>query len=52
MIYVEAPDEAVASDGSIQLEMAHTVTCSGLDTYHTTQLIGKLPYAKVEKPLV
>lgn len=52
IIYVEAPDEVVLSDGSIQLGLANTVTCNGLDTYHTTQPLGKLPYAKVDKPLV
>lgn len=52
IIYIEAPDDVVLPDGSIQLGLANTVTCNGLDTYHTTQQIGKLPYAKVDQPLV
>jgi flavin reductase (DIM6/NTAB) family NADH-FMN oxidoreductase RutF len=45
-IYLEAPQECILDDGSIDLEKAESVTCSGLDTYYTTQLLGKLAYAK------
>jgi len=34
------------SDGFIDLENAETITCSGLDSYHKTQKIWRLSYAK------
>ncbi|MGB0525142.1 MAG: flavin reductase, partial [Flammeovirgaceae bacterium] len=33
-------------DGFLDLELAQTVTSSGLDSYHTTQKLGRLAYAK------
>jgi flavin reductase (DIM6/NTAB) family NADH-FMN oxidoreductase RutF len=46
MIHLESPEECLMTDGSIDLEMAQSVTCSGLETYHVTRKLGKLPYAK------
>lgn len=43
------PDEYCNVDGFINLEQAETVTCSGLDSYHTTQKLARLSYAKVER---
>ncbi len=43
------PDEIVGTDGFIDLEQAETVTCSGLDSYHTTQKIERLSYAKKDQ---
>ncbi len=34
------------ADGFLDLEMAGTVTCSGLDSYHVTRKLERLPYAK------
>jgi len=42
------PDECINGDGFINLEQAGTVTCSGLDSYHTTKKIARLSYAKVD----
>lgn len=36
----------VAEDGSLDLEKAGSITCSGLDAYHKTEKIGRLSYAK------
>lgn len=43
------PDEFINTDGFINLEKAETVTCSGLDSYHTTNKLARLSYAKVDK---
>ncbi len=40
------PDSLVGQDGFIDLESAGTITCSGLDSYHTTKRLIRLPYAK------
>ena len=45
------PDEYIAQDGFVDLEKAETVTCSGLDSYHTTNKLMRLSYAKVNTPL-
>ena len=46
MIHMEFPEDCLLTDGSIDIEMAQSVTCSGLDTYHVTNKLGKLGYAK------
>lgn len=43
------PSDAVGKDGFIDLKKLGSITCSGLDSYHTTQLLGRLPYAKPGK---
>lgn len=43
------PDEFINTDGFINLEQAGTITCSGLDSYHTTNKIARLSYAKVDR---
>lgn len=48
---VYLPDEIVGSDGFVDLEAAGTVTLSGLDSYHHTQKIARLSYAKPDRPL-
>lgn len=41
-------DDAVVRDsGYVDLEALGTVTCSGLDSYHTTERIDRYAYAKV-----
>lgn len=45
------PDEAINPDGFIDLEAAGTMTLSGLDSYHHTQKIARLSYAKPDQPL-
>lgn len=39
----------VQSDGFIDLEKAGTLSCSGLDSYHTSQKIARYSYAKPGK---
>jgi flavin reductase (DIM6/NTAB) family NADH-FMN oxidoreductase RutF len=47
VVWIEIPDEVLAEDGYVDLEAAGTVTISGLDAYHSTQRLARLPYAKV-----
>jgi flavin reductase (DIM6/NTAB) family NADH-FMN oxidoreductase RutF len=43
---VYVPENCINEDGFIDLEKANTVTCSGLDCYHTTSKLDRLSYAK------
>lgn len=43
---VLVPESCVKEDGFIDLEQAGTITVSGLDCYHSTEKIERLPYAK------
>ena len=40
------PEESVLNDGLVDLNALGTLTVSGLDTYHSTSRIARLPYAK------
>jgi len=40
------PEHIQAADGYLDIEQAGSITCSGLDTYHTTQKVVRLSYAK------
>lgn len=44
-------EDCLGEDGFVDLEAAKTVTCSGLDAYHTTEKIVRLSYAKPNEPL-
>ena len=44
--YVSIPSDSVMPDGYVDLEKAGTITCSGLDSYHRTDRISRLTYAK------
>ncbi|MGO2012980.1 MAG: flavin reductase family protein [Pseudoalteromonas sp.] len=46
IIDLHIEQSAIQSDGFIDLESINTVTVSGLDSYHTTKVIKRLPYAK------
>ena len=46
VIEVILPESCLLSDGAIDIEMAETIAISGLDSYHTTEKIAKLSYAK------
>lgn len=48
--YVCIPERCLMEDGYIDLETAGTLTCSGLDSYHRTQRIGRLSYAQPNQP--
>jgi len=43
--------QAVRKDGYIDIESLETITLSGLDSYHTSQRLARLAYAKPQKPL-
>ncbi|MFT4736868.1 MAG: flavin reductase (DIM6/NTAB) family NADH-FMN oxidoreductase RutF [Cyclobacteriaceae bacterium] len=47
--HIDIPKGIIGVDGFIDLEAAGTVTASGLDSYHLTKLIRRLPYAKPVK---
>ncbi|MBU2862819.1 flavin reductase [Reinekea forsetii] len=51
IIDLHVKDGAIQEDGFIDLEALNTVTVSGLDSYHTTQAIERLPYAKKDNYL-
>ena len=46
VIKVIMPQNIIEDDGFIDLESAGTLTVSGLDSYHKTTSLGRLPYAK------
>ncbi len=45
------PADCQQNDGYIDIEKANSITCSGLDSYHTTQRLDRLSYAKPNKEL-
>jgi flavin reductase (DIM6/NTAB) family NADH-FMN oxidoreductase RutF len=47
--HVYFPPESLQADGFLDLEKAESITCSGLDSYHTTTKIKRLSYAKPGK---
>ncbi len=48
---ISMPQDCVLSDGFIDLEKAGSLTCSGLDSYHSTKKIARLIYAKPNSPI-
>jgi flavin reductase (DIM6/NTAB) family NADH-FMN oxidoreductase RutF len=40
------PTDCLYEDGYIDIEKAGTITCTGLDGYHVTHRLERLPYAK------
>lgn len=49
IVSIEMADEFVAKDGFVSLEKAGTVAISSLDTYHSTNMLASLNYAKPDK---
>lgn len=43
------PEDCLLPHGGIDIEKAETVAISGLDGYHSTQLLSRLSYAKPDK---
>ncbi|MEL6697967.1 MAG: flavin reductase [Bacteroidota bacterium] len=43
------PEEAIGEDGFIYLDKVGTITASGLDSYHRTERITRLSYAKPDQ---
>lgn len=42
------PDDGLDDKGNLDLALAKTIAVSGLDTYHTTEMVTRLPYARVK----
>jgi flavin reductase (DIM6/NTAB) family NADH-FMN oxidoreductase RutF len=51
IVSIEMPDGIVAEDGFVSLEKAGTLAISSLDTYHSTQTLASLSYAKPDKKI-
>lgn len=51
IVFVEVPDEYIADDGYVAIDQAETAAISSLDTYHRTNRLAHLSYAKPEHPL-
>lgn len=47
--HVSIPEDCLQDDGFIDLEKAGTITCSGLDSYHRTERLSRLAYAKPDR---
>lgn len=45
------PKNCLSEDAFLDLERANTITCSGLDSYHRTQRLERLSYAKPDVEL-
>lgn len=46
VVEISIPENCLLSNGSIDIERAETIAISGLDTYHSTNRIARLSYAK------
>jgi flavin reductase (DIM6/NTAB) family NADH-FMN oxidoreductase RutF len=40
------PEDCLQEDGYLDIEKAGSITCSGLDSYHVSHKLERLPYAK------
>ncbi|MBW4888380.1 flavin reductase [Mucilaginibacter sp. HMF5004] len=49
IIYLILDEQLISPDGYVSLEEAGSVTVAGLDSYHTTQSLGRLAYARPGK---
>ncbi|MBA9076965.1 MULTISPECIES: flavin reductase family protein [Rufibacter] len=45
------PQDCLQQDGYVDLEKAETMTASGLNSYHVTQRLGRLPAPQPDAPL-
>lgn len=46
MLWVMLPETIIADDGYVDIEAADTIAVSGLDSYHDSQRLDRLAYAK------
>lgn len=51
IVNVYFPENCLSKDGFLDIEKANTITCSGLDSYHTTQRLDRLSYAKPDREI-
>ncbi len=52
IVNVYFPENCLSKDGFLDIEKANTITCSGLDSYHTTQRLDRLSYAKPDREIL
>ncbi|MFN8115038.1 MAG: flavin reductase [Bacteroidia bacterium] len=45
------PNDCLCNDGFLDIEKAKSITCSGLDSYHKTDRLARLTYAKADRDL-
>jgi flavin reductase (DIM6/NTAB) family NADH-FMN oxidoreductase RutF len=43
------PSNCICKDGFVDIEKANTITCSGLDSYHSTNCLNRLSYSKADE---
>jgi flavin reductase (DIM6/NTAB) family NADH-FMN oxidoreductase RutF len=51
IVSVYLPENSLSKDGFLDIEKVGTVTCSGLDSYHTTKRLDRLSYAKPNREI-
>lgn len=51
IVAVYFPENCLSKDGFLDIEKAKSISCSGLDSYHTTQRLDRLSYAKPDKEI-
>jgi flavin reductase (DIM6/NTAB) family NADH-FMN oxidoreductase RutF len=49
IIQLYFPSDCIGEDGFVDIENANTITCSGLDSYHSTKRMDRLSYAKPDE---
>jgi len=49
--HVYFPTNCLCEDGYLDIEKASSITCSGLDSYHKTERLARLSYAKPNLPI-
>jgi flavin reductase (DIM6/NTAB) family NADH-FMN oxidoreductase RutF len=49
IVKIEVPEKCIQTDGFIDIELAGSLTVSGLDSYHKTERLSRLSYAKPDK---
>lgn len=49
--HIYFPEDCLSEDGFLNIEKANTITSSGLDSYHKTEQIDRLSYAKPDKEI-
>ncbi|UPT70884.1 MAG: flavin reductase [Flavobacterium sp. JAD_PAG50586_2] len=51
IVQVYFPENCLGKDGFLDIEKAKSISCSGLDSYHTTRRLDRLSYAKPDKEI-
>ena len=49
IVLINIKDDVVQEDGHVDIEHCESIAVSGLESYHGTALLTRLPYAKAEK---